>query len=72
MINQAIELNKIKHGPLRIEHGRYINFVSDFMAANKKGSREEAVKAWEELKAMDAPKTYESWAKARKGHKGRV
>jgi hypothetical protein len=72
LINQAIELNKTKQGPLRIEHGRYINFISDFMAANKKGSREEAVKAWEELKAMDAPKTYESWAKARKRHKSRV
>jgi hypothetical protein len=55
-----------------IEHVRYINFISDFMAANKKGSHEEVVKAWEELKAMDAPKTYESWAKARKRHKGRV
>jgi hypothetical protein len=65
-------LNKTKHGPLRIEHGRYINFISDFMAASKKGSREEAVKAWQELKAMDAPKTYESWGKARKRHKGRV
>jgi hypothetical protein len=27
------------------------------------------VKAWEELKAMDAPKTYESWTKARKAGK---
>ena len=72
LIDQAIELNRTKHGPLRIEHGRYINFISDFMAANKKGSREEAVKAWQELKAMDAPKTYESWARARKRHKGRV
>ena len=72
LIHQAITLNKTKHGPLRIEHGRYINFISDFMAANKKGSREEAVKAWKELKAMDAPKTYRSWAKARKGHKGRI
>jgi len=32
---QAIEPNKAKHGPLRVEHGRYINFISDFMAANK-------------------------------------
>src|SRR6185295_10168530 len=72
LINQAIALNKSKHGPLRIEHGRYINFISDYMAKNKKGSREDAVKAWAELKAMDAPKTYESWAKARKSHKGRV
>jgi hypothetical protein len=35
LVMQAIELNKTKHGPLRVEHGRYINFISDFMAANK-------------------------------------
>jgi hypothetical protein len=69
LVKQAIELNKTRHGPLRIEHGRYINFISDFMAANKKASREEALKAWGELKAMDAPKTYESWTKAHKSGK---
>jgi SAP domain-containing new25 len=65
LVTQAIELNKTKHGPLRVEHGRYMNFISDFMAANKKDSLEEAVKAWKELKAMNAPKTYEFWAKRR-------
>jgi hypothetical protein len=69
LVKQAIELNKTKHGPLRIEHARYINFISDFMAANKKALREEAVKAWEELKAMDAPKNYESWTRAHKAGK---
>lgn len=70
LVMQAIELNRTKHGPLRVEHGRYINFISDFMAANRKASREEAIKAWEELKAMDAPKTYDSWAKASKAGEG--
>jgi hypothetical protein len=69
LVKQAMELNNTKHGPLRIEHARYINFISDFMAANKKAPREEAVKVWEELKAMDAPKTYESWTRARKAGK---
>jgi hypothetical protein len=69
LVKQAIALNKTKRGPLRIEHARYINFISDFIAANKKSRREEAVKAWEELKAMDAPKTYESWTRARKTKK---
>jgi hypothetical protein len=72
LVKLAIELNKTKHGPLRIEHARYINFISDFMAANKKASREEAVKVWEELKAMDAPKTYESWTGAHKAGKPRA
>ena len=39
------------------------------MAANQKAPREEAVKVWEELKAMDAPKTYESWTRAHKAGK---
>jgi hypothetical protein len=69
LVKQAIELNKTKRGPLRIEHARYINFISDFMAANKKAPREEAVKAWGELKAMDAPKTYESWTRAHNAEK---
>jgi hypothetical protein len=69
LVEQAIELNNTRHGPLRIEHARYINFISDFMAANKKAPREEAVRAWEELKAMDAPKTYESWTRAHKAAK---
>src|SRR4029078_8703295 len=31
LVEQAIVLNKTKQGPLRVEHGRYINFISDFM-----------------------------------------
>jgi hypothetical protein len=65
LVMQAIHLNRTKRGPLRVEHGRYINFISDFAAANPKASREEALKAWKELKAIDAPKTYQSWARAR-------
>jgi len=65
LVAQAIELNKTKRGPLRIEHGRYINFISDFAAANRHASRAEALRAWREVKAMNAPKTYEAWAKRR-------
>jgi hypothetical protein len=66
LVKQAIRLNKTKQGPLRIEHGRYINFISDFMRANKRASQADAIKAWHELKTMDAPKTFDSWAKARR------
>jgi hypothetical protein len=45
-----------------MEHGRYINFISDFMAQNPRGSQGDAVRAWKEVKRMDAPKTYEAWA----------
>ena len=62
LVRQAIVLNETKRGPLRVEHGRYINFMSDFMAHSPRRSHREAVRAWEEVKRMDAPKTYEAWA----------
>jgi len=62
LVRQAIELNKAKQGPLRLEHGRYINFVSDFMAHNPRASRSDVVRAWKELKRMIGPKTYAVWA----------
>jgi hypothetical protein len=66
LVERAIELNRTKRGPLRLEHGRFINFVSDFLAANEGVSRQEALDAWRELKAMDAPKTYDAWSAARR------
>jgi hypothetical protein len=62
LVLQAIALNKSKRGPLRLEHGRYMNFISDYMADNKGASHQDAVRAWREVKAMDAPKTYAAWA----------
>jgi hypothetical protein len=63
LVLQAIALNESKRGPLRIEHGRYMNFMSDCMAANKGASHRDAVRAWHEVKAMDAPKTFAAWEK---------
>jgi hypothetical protein len=39
--------------------------MSDFLAAEKGATREQAIKAWEQLKALDIPKNYRSWAKYR-------
>jgi hypothetical protein len=66
LVRHAIELNRTKNGPLRVEHGRYINFISDFMKANKRAPKGEAIAAWNALKKLDTPKTYEAWLKARK------
>jgi hypothetical protein len=63
LVLQAIALNKSKSSPLRVEHGRYMNFISDYMAGNKGASHDEAVRAWSEVKAMDVPKTYAAWAR---------
>jgi hypothetical protein len=45
----------------KIPHGRYINFLSDFLKAEQGATREQAIKAWEELKTLDIPKNYRSW-----------
>jgi hypothetical protein len=63
LVLQAIALNENKRGPLRIEHARYINFIADYMADNHGASHGDAVKAWHEIKAMDAPKTYAAWSR---------
>ena len=63
LVLQAIALNESKRGPLRVEHGRYINFISDYMADNNGAAHDDAVKAWHEVKAMDAPKTYAAWVR---------
>jgi len=62
LVRQAIALNKARHGPLRIEHGRYCNFVSDFMKQNPRTSLGAVIRAWNALKRLDAPKTYKAWA----------
>ena len=63
LVLQAMALNESKRGPLRVEHGRYMNFISDFMATNKGASHDDAVRAWDEVKVIDAPKTYAAWAR---------
>ena len=68
LVLQAIALNESKRGPLRIEHGRYINFIADYMADNNGAAHGDAVKAWYKVKAMDAPKTYAAWSRLARRH----
>ena len=42
-----------------------VNFVAEFLTANKGVTRAEAIAAWTELKELDVPKDYASWVKAR-------
>lgn len=45
---------------------RDLNFVADFRRADTQATRAEIIAAWNELKALDVPKDYASWIKARK------
>jgi len=70
LVRQYISLNKMPRFE-RIPHGRYINFVADFLHAENAATRAEAIAAWKELKELDVPKSYVSWVKARANRKGK-
>src|SRR5947208_1678856 len=70
LVRQYIVLNRMDRFE-RVPHGRYINFVADFLEADKRATRAEAVAAWTELKDLDVPKDYVSWVKARAKRKGK-
>jgi hypothetical protein len=63
LVRHYVVLNKMQRFD-RVPHGRYINFVADFLRADKAASRAEAIAAWKELKELDVPKDYVSWVKA--------
>jgi len=65
LVEEYVRLNQTEEPFAQIPHGRYINFVSDFLAAEKDATREQAMEAWAKLKTLDVPKNYRSWAKSR-------
>jgi len=64
LVKEYIRLNQTKKPFAQIPHGRYINFMSDFLAAEKGATREQAMKAWRKLKTLDVPKNYRSWVES--------
>jgi SAP domain-containing protein len=69
LVRQYVVLNKMPRFE-RVPYRCYVNFVADFLAAEKGATRAEAIAAWKALKEIDAPKDYASWVKARA--KGKV
>jgi SAP domain-containing new25 len=69
LVRQYIVLNKMDRFE-RVPHGRYINFIADFLEGDKRATREEAIAAWTALKKLDVPKDYLSWVKARAKREG--
>jgi hypothetical protein len=62
LVKQYVKLNQVEEPFEQITVGRYINFLSDFLAAEK-ATKEQAIKAWKKLKNSDIPKTYKDWKK---------
>jgi SAP domain-containing new25 len=69
LVRQYIALNKMERFE-KIPQVCYVNFVAEFLAADKRATRAEAIAAWKELKKLDAPKDYASWVGARGMRKG--
>jgi hypothetical protein len=65
LVKEYVRLNQSTDRFAQIPHGRYINFMSNFLAARNGATKEQATRAWAELKRMDVPKTYAAWARER-------
>jgi Creatinine amidohydrolase len=63
LVREYVRLSQTAGPFAQVPHGRYINFMSDYMAAEKSATREQAIRAWTTLKALDVPKDYRSWKK---------
>jgi hypothetical protein len=60
LVEEYIRLNQIDRLD-RVPYACYVNFLSDFFAAEENATRGQAIRAWKKLKSLDAPKTYEAW-----------
>lgn len=70
LVQRYVALNKMQRFD-RIPYRCYINFVADFLEADTRATRAEAITAWTELKELDVPKDYVSWVKAQAKRKRR-
>jgi len=63
LVRQYVRLNQVQGSFPQAPSGRYINFLSDFLAGEKNATRAHALKAWEQLKKAEIPKNYREWKK---------
>ncbi len=63
IVEEYINLNTSKKPFAKIPSGRYINFLAEYLAHEKGRTRTQGIAAWNQLKKMDAPKTYAAWKK---------
>ena len=61
LVKQFIELNQTDGKFEKAAVGRYINFLSDFLANEKEATRQQAIDEWKRLKKLDIEKDYKSW-----------
>ena len=61
LIREYVRLNQTEGSFPKIPIRCYVNFLSEFLAAEKNATRQQAIEAWKELKRLDIPKDYRSW-----------
>lgn len=64
LVRKYVQLNQSKEPFAHIPHGRYVNFMSDYLASEPGATREQAILHWNKLKKLDVPKGYRSWVKS--------
>jgi hypothetical protein len=64
LVNQFVELNQTDEFE-KVAVGRYINFLSDFLANEKGATRQHAIMEWKKLKTLKIEKDYKSWKRNR-------
>ena len=69
LVRRYIALNRMERFE-KLPYDCYVNFLAEFLAAEKPVTRAEAIAAWTELKGLDVPKNYVSWVEARAKRKG--
>jgi len=69
LVEEYVRLSEPTERFARVPHGRYINFMSDYLAREPRATTAGAISAWHRLKRMDCPKTYRAWVgmRSRKG-----
>lgn len=61
LINQYIKLNQNDEKFEKVPVGRYINFISEYLANEKGATRQQAIEEWKKLKNLDMEKDYQTW-----------
>src|SRR5262249_11542806 len=63
LVQEYVRLSRPDEPYSRFAHGRYVNFMSDFLASEPNATHAGAVRAWHSLKSMNVPKTYRDWVR---------
>src|SRR6185503_11120656 len=53
LVKRYVELNQTEGSFARIPQVRYVNFLAEFLEQEKGATREQGIKAWQQLKKLD-------------------